>query len=1172
MFFFGFPTFVQESKNKMLNVCNRRIMAIRHGHQFYFSPKLMPASSQDDAIFIKYGMTEFSSFLTHEHFYKWFGEYHECCRQSKHAFKIFELVMHGRPTAFYADIDGYSPVDTSEDELLMIRHTLKDVFRTKYALLGGEADKLIWMEDHRESGGLQKTSFHVVGRDKKFTDVKNNGSMRIFADRLNSMVTPEVVAQGLNIRLWDKTKNKDSVMDMHVYHSKRPLRTLYSSKYSNARGFVLCEECRYRDFRDCFINLNIPPEDFHKHHFIMLSKEAPSTTGTTTTRRLPLDRQVVHQEATSEQEATMRRIEHVLSTDYNHRLTAIKYTGVYKRMDQYRIDGIRECPVCGIVHDSNGAYVRDLENGQFEYQCLTAGPNNKGLGCIASTEKTRQEKPVQSHYLQSLLGIMQVCVAVCAGMGVGKTHQIVEYIRSLQQGESVLWLTPRIAMVASTMGRLSGLGFKSYKQSCAYSRLVMEIESLHKVFMQYDVIIMDEARSLMTSLMSYETNGDYLLEHVNDLKEMCQSAKRVFVVGADISIDGAVPAFIRNVFEEDQVFRVNHTSTLTPWHHVFVHTEAFYERLYRSIDQGERIIVACGASADLKEIQVAASRIIERKKMVASRPNSPADEIEVAVSMIQKSDAVGAYHAECEIKHELEDVSTYWNRYQVILYTSTITVSVDYQGEIDRVYSMPSICTANDREEDQMTHRARKNKSMEVVVRYDGPCITPRANDDDVLFNEEMSRVTTKRKYVKKIMRGYEREINKSIEKKGFGYQAKYSPTLATELHAWAMVEEYKKINDWYGSYLARLKAKGRTWEFAAIKPSEPVQTPIDLEVCTLEGTRKEILRREESRVRCAKQIRREIKSLPMQQRKEARALLKRDKDGLEQELAACRSQLTLKKSERDEKKRERPPTYTEQAKKRKKDIKEREVGALGKADTLNESPMSLKTRKHRKFDGKATANDHVVLKKDEAQRYFPESLSGEEVAFFLKNKRAIFNRALYAKYPRAVRHKLHANSIEMSIADDYVNMDIKLLDLIDGIIGELGLDSVADTMPFDWEAMQMGGESEKVKAILNAMDDARGVSHSCSSDLARMRHYFKTVLGYKILTCVTKTRHGGTRTSYSTYYLADGLGDILERPNTIVGTKWLTDQCSRYNEFVMTTRHVEHDEAAFIRAHMEQI
>jgi len=90
---------------------------------------------------------------------------------------------------------------------------------------------------------------------------------------------------------------------------------------------------------------------------------------------------------------------------------------------------------------------------------------------------------------------------------------------------------------------------------------------------------------------------------------------------------------------------------------------------------------------------------------------------------------------------------------------------VDYRGKIDRVYSIPDTGTANPREHKQMDGRNRNNKSKEVIIRYDGPYITPSEVDDDVLFKAEMSKIMTKKKYIPPTMTAYDREISKSIER-----------------------------------------------------------------------------------------------------------------------------------------------------------------------------------------------------------------------------------------------------------------------------------------------------------------------------------------------------------------------------------------------------------------------
>ena len=69
---------------------------------------------------------------------------------------------------------------------------------------------------------------------------------------------------------------------------------------------------------------------------------------------------------------------------------------------------------------------------------------------------------------------------------------------------------------------------------------------------------------------------------------------------------------------------------------------------------------------------------------------------------------------------------------------------------------------------------------------------------------------------------------------------------------------------------------------------------------------------------------------------------------------------------------------------------------------------------------------------------------------------------------------------------------------------------------------------------------------------LNRIRHYFKKVLGYNVTRYVTKTQVDGKRASYTKYFLQDILGDILERPNTILNGDWFKNQCEKYDRFVL--------------------
>lgn len=343
--------------------------------------------------------------------------------EKKKAFSIFEMIIDGYPTAFYADIEGLSPLSAHADELLEIRHTMKKMFRAKYSEIGGDAGRLVFMEDHRVSKGFHKTSFHVIGPSEMFLDVKRRGSMHNYAIKLNGILTPAILQMNMNIDFHDKNRTTNNMLDMAVYNHKRGMRTWASAKSSESDGFRLCEECRFLDFRSCFINLNIPLDELDHHTFIECSPPSDEATIVKRNKGAPRETKtkspVWEKTLTPKRQATLERIENLLTQDYNHKLTSVQFDKVFMSRDQYRIDGSRDCPICDVVHDSNGAYVTDLGNGQYQYKCLTPSPLSSRSKTIGTPTNRVASDGGSKEYVQSLIGIPERCVMLCASMGSG---------------------------------------------------------------------------------------------------------------------------------------------------------------------------------------------------------------------------------------------------------------------------------------------------------------------------------------------------------------------------------------------------------------------------------------------------------------------------------------------------------------------------------------------------------------------------------------------------------------------------------------------------------------------------------------------------------------------------------------------------------------------------------
>ena len=155
---------------------------------------------------------------------------------------------------------------------------------------------------------------------------------------------------------------------------------------------------------------------------------------------------------------------------------------------------------------------------------------------------------------------------------------------------------------------------------------------------------------------------------------------------------------------------------------------------------GKKKMVCCGSSKELKALGKIAFNILPASK-------------------------IGVYYADSEKQQELTDVYSYWPEYNFIGFTSTITVSSDYTGPIDRVYISPSNTACGKRDMNQMKSRARNILSGTVIVKYNPKYdnLVPLDVDLDALKNQEMNMVINRRKTMTMFFNAYDREFYGTI-------------------------------------------------------------------------------------------------------------------------------------------------------------------------------------------------------------------------------------------------------------------------------------------------------------------------------------------------------------------------------------------------------------------------
>ena len=96
-------------------------------------------------------------------------------------------------------------------------------------------------------------------------------------------------------------------------------------------------------------------------------------------------------------------------------------------------------------------------------------------------------------------------MAVKAQMGTGKTEKLVEYIKENPQLR-VLIASFRKSLISKQFKELESIGFKTYLDFDGFKivnepKMIVQIDSLYKVFGEYDLIILDEVKSINEQLV-----------------------------------------------------------------------------------------------------------------------------------------------------------------------------------------------------------------------------------------------------------------------------------------------------------------------------------------------------------------------------------------------------------------------------------------------------------------------------------------------------------------------------------------------------------------------------------------------------------------------------------------------------------------------------------------------
>jgi hypothetical protein len=323
----------------------------------------------------------------------------------------------------------------------------------------------------------------------------------------------------------------------------------------------------------------------------------------------------------------------------------------------------------------------------------------------------------------------QQMMLIGASMGLGKTHQLREYLKLNPHLKRVLIITARQQQAYSAKGVYADVtwtdcmhGFHMYLDHpsgslCGLDKLVVQYESLHRllnfegVIESYDLIIIDEARSVLGQAQCAVTNQDRLLLNYEIAECLLRECKSI-LMDADMEVDAAVWDFVSQHLPQERIRFHRYTHVAFRREIIVVSEPEWLRMAAEDLANGKKIGLPFRSKVKMND--VLAMEEFQRHHAIKFDSDSSKDHMEKLL----------------EIDRNLEDVD-------MMAFTSKITAGADIQTNFEAVYVHGTAASGpTPRDTLQMIGRFRKVTSNRVV------CVLPDVRDAALEVNYESEKDT----------------------------------------------------------------------------------------------------------------------------------------------------------------------------------------------------------------------------------------------------------------------------------------------------------------------------------------------------------------------------------------------------------------------------------------------
>ena len=344
-------------------------------------------------------------------------------------------------------------------------------------------------------------------------------------------------------------------------------------------------------------------------------------------------------------------------------------------------------------------------------------------------------------------------LVIMSHLGTGKTRQILVYVKG-EQPERILALSMRKAFTHSVKGdwRGEGVPFETYLDITGplgeVNRIIVQMESLHRLgksstyttvpitswdhtFKEYDLVVLDESESALNQMSSLGTHGDFHMANCETFEHIIRGAKKL--ICGDAFISRRTLAFIEELRDPARSRYI--INTCCPYERTA--TELFAMREGKSKGGLSRV---CAYAGFCKMIMESLER---NERLVVIWTSKRRGQYFVDTYLKEWSTKRYRWYNAGDTKYakDLEDVEAVWSNIQLLMYTSTITVGVNYkpvkeEHKFNRIFLYGCAATTNPRDIAQSLLRVREITTNNLVFTLDNSCFKYPASGRDAIEAE----------------------------------------------------------------------------------------------------------------------------------------------------------------------------------------------------------------------------------------------------------------------------------------------------------------------------------------------------------------------------------------------------------------------------------------------------